>query len=235
MNAVIEDPNAVAIAREKGNWYSDRRNNPWNSTDPSGLDAGITNWENDKTYSDGIDRDGYGDRQAERRVREAAVDNANEAAAQASGLTTAGQKLQSLATGAAFVAGTAAVSAAATSGVDALLTSIAANTPTIVLGKYSEGTMGGYTKLADYLEAGRFSLPSRVYNILDKLKLAETINDVWLKANIALDAKIVLNSDPTSPLISGAFAREVGILENAGYTFVSSSISGVNCWEAIKP
>jgi len=110
---------------------------------------------------------------------------------------------------------------------------------TVVLGRYSEGSCGGYTKMADKIGASYFQLPSKVFNVLEKIKsgdsnLGKIINNKWLNGVIDSGARILLNSDPSKAPAGSAYAMEVQKLAENGYKFEKVVEKGIECWEATK-
>ena len=107
---------------------------------------------------------------------------------------------------------------------------------TVVLGKYSSGACGGYTKMAEKLGAKSFQLPNKVYTVLEKVGLGSKINEKWLNGVINSGARILLNSDPTkvTPKDTSAYGMEINHLRNAGYEFIETVEKGIECWEATK-
>ncbi len=112
---------------------------------------------------------------------------------------------------------------------------------TVVLGKYNTGVCGGYTKMADTIGAKCFQLPSKLYNVLEKIKVGDSnlgkiINEKWLDGVIKSGVRILLNSNPNtiSPDDTSAYALEISKLKEAGFNFVKTMVQGVECWEAIQ-
>ena len=110
---------------------------------------------------------------------------------------------------------------------------------TVVLGRYAEGSCGGYTKMADKIGATYFQLPSKLFNALEKIKIGESnlgkiINERWLDGVINSGAKILLNYDPEKAPAGSAYAMEVQKLAANGYEFSKTIVKGVECWEASK-
>ena len=122
-----------------------------------------------------------------------------------------------------------------------LKTTLSALSPssTVVLGRYSEGTCGGYTKMADKLEASYFQLPDKIFKILEKVKVGESnlgkiINEKWLDGVVNSSARILLNFNPSDAKKGTAYYMEVQKLTKEGYDFVKTTVKGIECWEAIK-
>ena len=107
---------------------------------------------------------------------------------------------------------------------------------TVVLGKYSSGACGGYTKMAEEIDAKCFQIPNKLYNVIERVGLGTKINEKWLDGVINSGARILLNSDPTKITKNdpSAYGMEINHLREAGYGFVQIVEKGINCWEAIK-
>ena len=110
---------------------------------------------------------------------------------------------------------------------------------TVVLGRYAEGSCGGYTKMADKLGATYFQLPDKMFKLLDKIKmgssnLGKIINEKWLDGVMKSGAKILLNFNPEEAPKGSAYAMEMSKLKDNGYEFVKTCVEGIECWEAIK-
>ena len=105
--------------------------------------------------------------------------------------------------------------------------------------RYSEGTCGGCTKMAEKIGGSYFQIPSKMFNVLEKIKignsnLGKIINEKWLDGVIELGARILLNSDPTKAPANSAYVMEVQKLAENGYEFVKAVVKEVECWETIK-
>ena len=110
---------------------------------------------------------------------------------------------------------------------------------TVVLGKYAEGSCGGYTKMAEKIGASYFQLPSKLFNVLEKIKLGNSnlgnyFNEKWLDGVINSGARILLNYDPSQATEGTAYYMEIQKLYEQGYDFIKTVEQGIECWEAIK-
>ena len=106
---------------------------------------------------------------------------------------------------------------------------------TVVLGKYTSGACGGYTKMADQIGGKCFQVPQGIFKLLEKVGLGEKFNSAWLKGVMDSGARILLNSNPNiKPGDTSAYAMEIRTMQEAGYKFVATIEKGVKCWEAVK-
>ena len=110
---------------------------------------------------------------------------------------------------------------------------------TVVLGRYSEGSCGGYTKMADKIGASYFQLPSKLFNVLERIKVGNSnlgnfFNEKWLNGVINSGARILLNFDPSEATEGTAYYNEIQKLYEQGYNFIKTVEKGVECWEAVK-
>ena len=110
---------------------------------------------------------------------------------------------------------------------------------TVVLGRYSEGSCGGYTKMAEKLGANYFQLPDKMFKLLEKINignsnLGKIINEKWINGVINSNARILLNFDPENAPEGSAYAMEVIKLKENEYKFVKTCVEGIECWEATK-
>ena len=140
-----------------------------------------------------------------------------------------------------FAYGGAKVLDAAVKAISMLGTTLAAlsSSSTVVLGRYAEGSCGGYTKMAEKIGASYFQLPSTIYNVLEKVKIGDSnlgkiINEKWLDGVINSGARILLNYDPSKAPILSAYRMEIQKLSDNGYDFIKTTVKGIECWEAIK-
>ncbi len=136
--------------------------------------------------------------------------------------------------------GAKAVSATIKAGI-MLKTTLSAlsSSETVVLGRYAEGSCGGYTKMADKIGASYFQLPSKIFNILEKVKIGDSnlgkiINEKWLDGVINSGARILLNYNPEKAPAGSAYAMEVQKLAEKGFEFIKTTVKGIECWEAVK-
>ena len=93
--------------------------------------------------------------------------------------------------------------------------------------------------MADTIGAKCFQLPSKLYNVLEKIKVGDSnlgkiINEKWLDGVIKSGSRILLNSNPSDAKKNTAYYMEVQKLLKAGYDFVKTTVKGVECWEASK-
>ncbi len=107
---------------------------------------------------------------------------------------------------------------------------------TVVLGKYSSGSCGGYTKMAEKIGAKCFQLPDKLYNALEKFGLGSKINEKWLSGVVNSGSRILLNSDPAkiTSTDSSPYGMEINYLRDAGYHFIETVEKGIECWEVAK-
>ncbi len=110
---------------------------------------------------------------------------------------------------------------------------------TVVLGRYAEGSCGGYTKMADKLGVSYFQLPDKMFKVLEKINvgnsnLGKIINEKWLDGVMKSGARILLNSNPDNAPKGSAYEMEMLKLKENGYKFLTTCVEGIECWEAVK-